>query len=297
MLEIREGHPLSTIAATGGPASGGDSPQMNRGPSVDGRPSTMNRVRARRVNGWRVLRDGEERAERQMRLDEALARRAEPTVRFFTWKPAGVSLGWKQPRPAWLDPARWSAAGLALCERPTGGGIAVHGSDLSLAVVVPRAWILPLGALMRTACENAVRLCRSYGADAEPLMDAPAEGRITYCLTEPSPYAVMVEARKVAGFALRRYPQSWLIQGSLLVRPVPPVLDGAMPEQARRAYAARAIPLAEAVAQTVTEMDAAVLWAHHWAAWWEEEMITQILKNDNADTASKHIRQSAVLSA
>ena len=249
------------------------------------------------MNDWRILLGGEERAEQHMAFDEMLARRAEPVARFFTWTPPAVSLGWKQPHPAWLDPARWSAAGLALAERPTGGGIAVHGSDLSLAVVIPRALGIPLSTLMRTVCESAVRLCRSYGADAEPLMDAPAEGRITYCLTEPSPYAVMVEARKVAGFALRRYPQSWLIQGSLLVRPVPPVLDGAMPEQARRAYAARAIPLAEAVAQTVTEMDAAVLWAHHWAAWWEEEMITQILKNDNADTASKHIRQSAVLSA
>ena len=242
----------------------------------------MNRVRARRVNGWRVLRDGEERAERQMRLDEALARRAEPTVRFFTWKPAGVSLGWKQPRPAWLDLARWSAAGLALCERPTGGGIAVHGSDLSLAVVVPRTWVLPLSALMRTACENAVRLCRSYGANAELLADPPVEplgqgrgpsrgagGRITYCLTERSPYAVMVGTRKVAGFALRRYPQSWLIQGSLLVRSLPGALADAMPEEARRSYATRAIPLDEAAVGRVTEADVAARWAEGWTAWWE----------------------------
>ncbi len=245
------------------------------------------------VNGWRILLDGEERAERQMALDEGLAHRAEPTVRFFTWKPAGVSLGWKQPRPAWLDPVRWSAAGLALCERPTGGGIAVHGSDLSLAVVVPRTFVLPLAVLMRTACENAVRLCRSYGADAEPLADPPVEppgqvrgssctplrgdipsrgagGRITYCLTELSPYAVMVGTRKVAGFALRRYPQSWLIQGSLLVRSLPRALADAMPEEARRGYAARAIPLAEAAVGRVTETDVAARWAERWTAWWEE---------------------------
>jgi lipoate-protein ligase A len=219
---------------------------------------------------WQILLGGEERAERHMVLDEMLARRAEPVARFFTWTPPAVSLGWKQPRPGWLDPARWSSAGLALVERPTGGGIAVHGSDLSLAVVIPRSLSVPLATLMRSVCESAVRLCRSYGADTRPLIDAPAEGRVTYCLTELSPYAVMAGTRRVAGFALRRYPQSWLIQGSLLVRPLPRALAGAMTEEAGRAYTVRAIPLAEATAQTVTETDAAARWAHHWAAWWEE---------------------------
>ena len=236
---------------------------MNRRLTVDGGPWTVDRV------GWRILLGGEERAERQMALDDALARRAELAARFFTWKPAGVSLGWKQPRPAWLDPARWSAAGLALVERPTGGGIAAHGSDLSLAIVVPRAFDFPLAALMRTACDSAIRLCRSFGADAEPLLEAPARGRITYCLTEASPYAVMIGTRKVAGFALRRYPQSWLIQGSLLVRPLPRALAGAMPGEARRGYAARAIPLAEAATRRVTEADVARRWAERWTAWWE----------------------------
>lgn len=269
---------------------------MNHRPSVDCGPSTVDQAKVT-VSRWRILLGGEECAERQMALDEVLARRAELAVRFFTWKPAGVSLGWKQPRPAWLDPARWSAAGLALCERPTGGGIAAHGSDLSLAVVVPRASGLPLAVLMRTACENAVRLCRSYGADAEPLADPPTGGRITYCLTELSPYAVMVGTRKVAGFALRRYPQSWLIQGSLLVRSLPRALAGAMPEEARRGYAARAIPLAEAAAHRVTETDVAARWAARWTAWWEEEMITQILKGDYADKANERIERFTVLSA
>lgn len=219
---------------------------------------------------WRIVAGGEERAERHMPLDERLARRAEPVARFFTWTPPGVSLGWKQERPAWLEPDRWAADGLALVERPTGGGMAVHGSDCSITVVLPRALSLPLAALMRTVCESAARLCRSYGADAQPLTETPAEGRVTYCLTELSPYAVLVGHRKIAGFALRRYPQSWLIQGSLLVRPLPREVAEAMPEGARRAFDARAIPLAEAAGQRVSEPDAAARWAQHWAAWWEE---------------------------
>lgn len=224
------------------------------------------------MNGtaWRIVAGGEERAERHMPLDERLARRAERVARFFTWTPPGLSLGWKRERPAWLEPDRWAAAGLALVERPTAGGIAVHGSDLSVTVVLPRALNLPLAVLMRSVCESAARLCRSYGADAQPLVETPAKGRVTYCLTELSPYAVLVGPRKIAGFALRRYPQSWLIQGSLLVRPLPRGVAEAMPEGARRAFDARAIPLAEAAGCEINEADAAARWAQHWAAWWEE---------------------------
>lgn len=225
---------------------------------------------------WRIVLDGDARAEEHMPLDETLARRAEPAARFFTWAPAGISLGWKQPRPAWLDPARWAAAGLTLTERPTGGGLAVHGSDCSIAVVIPRALNIPLAALMRSVCESTTRLCRSYGVDAQVLLDAPAEGRITYCLTELSPYAVLVGTRKVAGFALRRYPQSWLIQGSLLVRPLPRVLAEAMPEAARRVYASRAVSLSEAAGRTVREPDAMARWAGHWAAWWDEALTEEL---------------------
>jgi lipoate-protein ligase A len=211
-----------------------------------------------------------------MPIDVALAKRAEPAVRFFTWTPPGVSLGWKQPRPQWLNPDAWRSAGLALVERPTGGGLAVHGSDLSVAVVVPRRPDLPLTALMRTVCESAARLCRSYGAPAEPLLDCPGAGRITYCLTEMSSYAVMISGRKAAGFALRRYPESWLIQGSLLVRPVPGGLEQALPSPVRGAYAARAVPLSEAAGRPVRATAAAERWAGEWIWWWNEALSQEL---------------------
>jgi hypothetical protein len=67
-----------------------------------------------------------------------------------------------------------------------------------------------------------------------------------------------------------------------------------MPEGARRAFDARAIPLAEAAGCEINEADAAARWAQHWAAWWEEEMITQIIKSDYADNAKTKERFSAL---
>jgi hypothetical protein len=85
----------------------------------------------------------------------------------------------------------------------------------------------------------------------------------------------MIENRKVAGFALRRYPSTWLIQGSLLVRPLPQVLREAMPEAEAAALEARAVPLARAAAMPLREVDVARRWAERWVEWWEGLLVEQ----------------------
>lgn len=223
--------------------------------------------------GWRMLIGGKKTAAEQMACDRALAQETIPTVRFFMWEPAAVSLGWKQPSPEWV---KGSGLKFEVVERPTGGGMAFHGSDLSITVVVPRVIGLRLETLMSAVCQSAVKLCDTYGADVSSLLDAPATRRIIYCLAETSPYAVIAGGKKVAGFALRRYPETWLIQGSLLVRPIPCALKDAMPAPEQRRLESRAIPLARLVTTPLDEADAARRWAEHWPAWWEELLIDEL---------------------
>ncbi len=218
---------------------------------------------------WRVLCDQNFRsAHEQMAGDERLAHEAQPTVRIFRWSRSAISLGWKQPVPPWVQIPSWRAAGIEMVERPTGGGIALHGSDVSVSVVVPRALGIPLPSLMRAVGESAVQLCESHQADARLLLDVEAQERITYCLTESSPYAVMSHGRKVAGFALRRYPESWLIQGSLLVEPLAPALLNAMPDEMRDQLAKRAVALSGASEEQMTIASVMRRWAERWNAWW-----------------------------
>jgi len=221
---------------------------------------------------WWLLRDGATSAHAQMALDERLAQDAVLTARVFQWRAPAISLGWKQPMPDWLDLSAWRARGLELVERPTGGGIALHGSDVSVSIVVPRDAALPLDTLMRMVCQSAVRLCASYGVDAAAL-DARGRHRIRYCLADPSPYAVCIEGRKVAGFALRRYPKSWLVQGSLLVRPLDAVLAQAIPQPDTEALAARATTLSEEAGMPVEESEVAARWLEGWVAWWDAQLI------------------------
>jgi len=220
---------------------------------------------------WRVLIDEGLPAPAQMARDERLAGEPVPTLRLFSWSPPAVSLGLKQPPPAWLEEPPWRAAGLELVERPTGGGMAFHGSDLSVSVIVPRAPGLSVSTLMRAVCHSTGRLCRAYGLEASLLLEAPSNGRITYCLREVSPYAVLIGTRKLAGFALRRYLRGWLIQGSLLIRPLPEALRRAVPAQVVASLDARAVALSEAAHASVQVEEVARCWAGRWAAWWDSE--------------------------
>jgi lipoate-protein ligase A len=215
---------------------------------------------------WTVLFDGPRAAAAQMALDERLTAFERPMIRVFTWQPPAVSLGFKQPRPDWLVPSQWEAHGLEWVERPTGGGMAFHGSDVSISVTVPRRAAPPLETAMRIICESAVRLCRAFGADAT-VSDGPTGQRIDYCLTEPAPYAVMIAGRKIAGFAARRYPTGWLIQGSLLVRSLPAALARAVPAELAARLEAAAIPLASAAPSALlTEREVARAWVEQWEA-------------------------------
>jgi len=217
------------------------------------------------MNAQRLLVDEPNlSAAAHMILDERLALEAKPTVRCFTWDPPAISLGFKQEPPVWLAGPSWRSGGLEVVERPTGGGIAFHGSDVSISIVVPRQSCPPISSLMRVVCESAVRLCGTYGLEATPVLTVPQAERVDYCLTQRSPYAVFLAGRKVAGFALRRFPRSWLVQGSLLVRPLPAALTGALPQDVRDQLAKRAVALSEASGNWADEGDVVQRWMEEW---------------------------------
>nr|WP_045056641.1 biotin/lipoate A/B protein ligase family protein [Aliterella atlantica] len=59
-----------------------------------------------------------------------------PTLRFYTWSPAAISLGYHQSKfpPHWQQ-LTWNGAPVDLVRRPTGGRAVLHQGDLTYAVV------------------------------------------------------------------------------------------------------------------------------------------------------------------
>jgi lipoate---protein ligase len=59
-----------------------------------------------------------------------------PVLRFYTWEPAAISLGFHQRRwPEHWQHLRWQDKPLDLVRRPTGGRAVLHQGDLTYAIV------------------------------------------------------------------------------------------------------------------------------------------------------------------
>ncbi len=59
-----------------------------------------------------------------------------PTLRFYTWSPPAISLGYHQSSwPEYWQQLTWQVAPLELVRRPTGGRAVLHQGDLTYAVV------------------------------------------------------------------------------------------------------------------------------------------------------------------
>ncbi|MGL5058790.1 MAG: lipoate--protein ligase family protein [Microcoleus sp.] len=77
----------------------------------------------------------------QMAVDEWLLEQHRvgkhpPTLRFYTWQPAAISLGYHQRRwPDFWQQLSWQGMAVDLVRRPSGGRAVLHQGDLTYAVV------------------------------------------------------------------------------------------------------------------------------------------------------------------
>jgi lipoate---protein ligase len=59
-----------------------------------------------------------------------------PTLRFYTWSPVAISLGYHQSKfPSHWQQITWNSQSVELVRRPTGGRAVLHQGDLTYAVV------------------------------------------------------------------------------------------------------------------------------------------------------------------
>jgi lipoyl(octanoyl) transferase len=183
-----------------------------------------------------------------MALDEALlesrlADAAPPTLRFFAWDPATVSLGYGQSLDARIDEAAASALGIGLVRRPTGGSAILHeGPDLELTYsVTARAGDFE-GAddLLETYRWIGAALAAGLRGLAAPVEMVPVQpsdpaAMPTFCFARTGSYELEVNGLKVVGSAQRRQGAGFLQHGAVML--------GAAPDRLRRVFPATRDPL------------------------------------------------------
>lgn len=119
---------------------------------------------------WRLLPLLQAPGAVQMALDRWLMEQLSlglqpPTLRFYTWSPPAISLGYHQRRyPAHWQTLCWQGQPVELVRRPTGGRAVLHQGELTYAITVAG---LP-GSRMQvyqSLCEFLIEGWRSLGVD------------------------------------------------------------------------------------------------------------------------------------
>jgi lipoate-protein ligase A len=198
---------------------------------------------------WRLLVTEPLDGATNMALDEALLRgrvrgASGPTVRFYGWRPAAVSLGYAQPLDETVDRARCQALGIGLVRRPTGGSAILHeppDREVTYAVVAREGDFPGADDVLETyrviGQGLAAGLARlGVAAELVPLVRARHGPTPAFCFGRTGAYEIAVGGRKLAGSAQRRQRGCFLQHGS--------VLQDADPARVRAVFPREADPLA-----------------------------------------------------
>ncbi|MEH7224808.1 biotin/lipoate A/B protein ligase family protein [Bacillus sp. JJ1566] len=181
---------------------------------------------------WRFIDSGHCSPAFNMALDEALLDwnsegKIPPTIRFYGWNPATLSIGYFQKVEREIDLDAVKKYGLGFVRRPTGGRGVLHDQELTYSVIVSEAHPeMPktVTEAYRVISEGVLQGFRNLGLDAYFAVPKTAEEReglknprSAVCFDAPSWYELVVEGRKVAGSAQTRQKGVILQHGSILL--------------------------------------------------------------------------------
>ena len=180
---------------------------------------------------WNFINTGSHDPYYNMAMDEALLNfvsrgEIDPVVRFYTWDPATLSVGYFQRLKKEIDIDKVKEKGFGLVRRQTGGRGVLHDKELTYSVIVPEAHPnMPstITEAYRIISEGLLEGFKLLGFDAYFAIPRSKEEReklkqprSAVCFDAPSWYELVVEGRKIAGSAQTRQKGVILQHGSLL---------------------------------------------------------------------------------
>ena len=158
---------------------------------------------------WRLLITENNSASTNMAMDRAelvaiSEGRAPPTVRFFTWKPPAISIGYFQSLEEEVDLDVCKEYGVDYVRRITGGGAVFHDKELTYSIVIPEDHT----QIPKNIMESYGRIC---GAIIKGLKQLGIESR----------YApindIETDGKKISGNAQTRKAKTVLQHGTILM--------------------------------------------------------------------------------
>ncbi|WP_456380737.1 lipoate--protein ligase family protein [Hydrogenimonas sp.] len=173
---------------------------------------------------WRLIVNEEVSAAWNMAVDEALLRLFRPgdtpILRFYRWNPA-LSFGRFSKPAESVDLDLMEKRGVACVRRITGGGILIHGGDISYSLVLPSSFAKEHGVKgsYRHLCRFLIRFYEKLGLSAAFAGDSGLpESRSRICLAGREAYDIVIDGEKIGGNAQRHTREAMLQHGSIPLR-------------------------------------------------------------------------------
>lgn len=223
---------------------------------------------------WRFIDSGNCSPSFNMALDEALLDwhsegKIPPTIRFYGWDPATLSIGYFQKVEKEINLEAVKEHGLGFVRRPTGGRGVLHEHELTYSVIVSEEHPeMPktVTEAYRVISEGILKGFQGLGLEAYFAVPKTAEEReglknprSAVCFDAPSWYELVVEGRKVAGSAQTRQKGVILQHGSILLDLDEDKLfslfkypSDRVKERMQRAFKSKAVAMNEISSETIT---------------------------------------------
>lgn len=161
------------------------------------------------IEQWRLLETEDNTAFTNMAIDRAVLvanskGKVPPTVRFYTWKPSAISIGYFQSLEDEVDLEACKKLGVDYVRRITGGGAVFHDKELTYSIVIPESH----SQISKNIIESYGRIC---GAIMKGLKHLGIESK----------YApindIITNGKKISGNAQTRKLKTVLQHGTVLM--------------------------------------------------------------------------------
>ncbi|MEB3212477.1 MAG: biotin/lipoate A/B protein ligase family protein [Leptolyngbyaceae bacterium] len=178
-----------------------------------------------RMNKWRLIPLMEASGSLNMAIDEWLLDQHRlahmPSVlRFYTWRPSAISLGYHQSRwPDHWNHLTWNGQPIDLVRRPSGGRAVLHDGDLTYAVITSGLNGRRM-EVYRTLCQFLIEGWRSLGTALHYGTKERDYHRNPNCFATPTVADLITESGiKLIGSAQLRRQHAILQHGSMQLQP------------------------------------------------------------------------------
>ncbi len=165
---------------------------------------------------WRFIDSPTLSAEENMAIDESLLTEKKPTFRLYTWEENSFSIGRFQKIE---DVQDWQKYGKKWAKRVTGGGLLLHGFDVSYTIVVPTESLgrRSVKKSYEYLCGFLLSFYKDLGLKTNWAKDIYADSltKSSFCQVGFEPYDIIIDGKKIGGNAQKRTRDLILQHGSI----------------------------------------------------------------------------------